>query len=247
MRGQEHTHDPLAATVTLERMAHAKSYNAWLVERSEPYLGHRVLDAGAGVGTFTDMVAEGREVVALEPDPAHAARLRERFADRPNVSVIESNASSRDLGAAFDSVLCFNVLEHIVDDESALESFAAALKPGGRLLLLVPAHPFLYGTIDRALEHARRYRRSELRERLGGAGFSVEALQYVNPVGAIGWLAWGRILRSDRVPEQPLRAYDRMAPLLRVLDWVPLPLGLSLWAVARHECRVTGPPSTPLK
>jgi SAM-dependent methyltransferase len=215
-------------------MATARSYNSWLVERSEHYLGRRVLDAGAGLGTFTEMIADGREVVALEPDPEHAMRLRERFADRPNVTVLEAEASSPEVGEGFDSVLCFNVLEHIVDDEGALASLGAALKPGGRLLVLVPAHPFLYGTIDRALDHVRRYRRGELRSKLTDAGFTVEALRYVNPVGALGWLVWGRVLRWDRVPAQPLRVYDRLAPLLRALDRVPLPLGLSLWAVARR-------------
>lgn len=215
-------------------MAEAHNYNAWLLERSEPYLGRRVLDAGAGVGTFTDVVADGREVVALEPDAEHAAALRARFADRPNIRVVESEASSAAVGGPVDSILCFNVLEHIADDGRALQSFAQVLEPGGRLLLLVPAHPFLYGTIDRALEHARRYRRRELRAKLGAAGFAIEALQYVNPVGALGWLVWGRVFKWDRVPEQPLRAYDRLAPLLRTLDRVSLPVGLSLWAVARR-------------
>src|SRR5207302_602970 len=188
VRRQERPTDPLAPTVTLERMGEAHNYNAWLLERSEPYLGRRVLDPGAGVGTFTDVVADGREVVALEPDGEHAAALRARFADRPNIRVVESEASSAVVGGPVDSILCFNVLEHIADDGRALQSFAQVLEPGGRLLLLVPAHPFLYGTIDRALEHARRYRRRELRAKLGAAGFAIEALQYVNPVGALGWV-----------------------------------------------------------
>jgi SAM-dependent methyltransferase len=215
-------------------MAGARNYNAWLLERSEPYLGVRVLDVGAGLGTFTDAVAGDREVVALEPNSDYAMRLGERFAGRPNVTVVEGDTSSADVGAAFDSVLCFNVLEHIVDDAGALASFAAALEPGGRLLLVVPAHPFLYGRIDRALDHARRYRRGELRAKLTGAGFAVDVLEYVNPVGALGWLVWGRILRHDRVPAEPLRAYDLLVPLLRLLDHAPLPVGLSLWAVARR-------------
>jgi SAM-dependent methyltransferase len=229
---QAHAPETPAATVTLERMAGARNYNAWLLERATPYLGRRVLDAGAGLGTFTNAVADGREVVALEPDSNYATRLRERFAGQPNVTVVEAEASSLAVGQGFDSVLCLNVLEHIVDDAGALESFAAALSPGGRLLLLVPAHPLLYGKIDCALDHARRYRRDELQGKLVGAGFAIETLQYVNPLGALGWLVWGRILRRDRVPGQPLRAYDRLTPLLHALDHVPLPFGLSLWTVA---------------
>jgi hypothetical protein len=127
------------------------------------------------------------------------------------------------------------VLEHIADDTGALAMFAAALRSDGRLLLVVPAHPFLYGTMDHALEHVRRYRRRDLQTKLDEAGFAVEALHHVNPVGALGWLFWGRILGRDRVPSEPLRAYDRMTPLLRTLDHVRLPFGLSLWAVARRR------------
>ena len=222
------------ATVTLERMAGARNYNAWLIDRCKPYLGHRVLDAGAGLGTFTECVAAGREVVALEPDCEHAMRLRRRFAERDNVTVVEGDVNAGDFGKGFDSVVCLNVLEHIADDSRALAAFAAALRSGGRLLLIVPAHPFLYGTIDLALQHVRRYRRRELETKLSATGFAIEALQHVNPVGAFGWLFWGRILGRDSVPSEPLRAYDRLAPLLRTLDKVPLPVGLSLWAVARR-------------
>jgi SAM-dependent methyltransferase len=222
------------ATVTLERMAEARNYNAWLIDRCRPYLGRRVLDAGAGLGTFTECVADGRDVVALEPDCEYASRLRRRFAERDNVTVVEGDVNAGDFGEGFHSVVCLNVLEHIADDMGALAAFAAALQGGGRLLLIVPAHPFLYGTIDLALEHVRRYRRRELETKLIEAGFAVETLQHVNPVGAFGWLFWGRILGRDRVPSEPLRAYDRLAPLLRTLDHVPLPFGLSLWAVARR-------------
>jgi SAM-dependent methyltransferase len=219
---------------TLERMAGAPRYNAWLLERAMPFLGPRVLDVGAGIGTFSHALAAGREVVALEPDPRLLPVLRRRFAGRANVTVRPGRIEDLGREQTFDAILCLNVLEHVGDDEAAIERFAELLAPGGRVLLLVPAHPVLYGPLDHALHHERRYRRDELRRLLASAGLVPELVRFVNPVGALGWLVSGRALRRDDVPVAPLRLFDRLVPLLRMLDRVSLPFGLSLWAVARR-------------
>lgn len=215
-------------------MAQADNYNTWLLDRSRPYLGRRVLDVGAGLGTFTELAADGREVVALEPEAAFAADLRKRFAGRPNVQVVEAEADELEESEPFDSVICFNVLEHIPDDEGALRQFHSRLAPGGHLLLLVPAHPFLFGAIDRTVHHERRYRREPLRRLLEQTGFAVQTARYVNPLGALGWLVSGRVLGRGQIPTGPLRLYDSLVPVLRALDRLPLPFGLSVWAVARR-------------
>jgi 2-polyprenyl-3-methyl-5-hydroxy-6-metoxy-1,4-benzoquinol methylase len=223
---------------TLRRMAAAENYNAWLLERSRPHLGQRVLDVGAGIGTFSESLSSACElVVAAEPDPELASALKRRFASRSNVMVVEIDAESfadAALPRPFDSVVCFNVLEHIADDAGALDAFRAQLRPGGKLLLLVPAHPALFGSADRMLGHERRYRKSVFRALLTERGFATEVLRHVNPVGALGWLVSGRLLHREQIPEAPLRAFDRLVPVLRMLDRVELPFGLSLWAVARR-------------
>jgi hypothetical protein len=120
---------------------------------------------------------------------------------------------------------------HIADDRAALVALRERLRPGGHLLLLVPSHPFLYGPIDRAFDHERRYAKRALRSLVEAAGFQVADLRRVNPVGALGWLVAGRVLRRSGIPGGPLRAFDRIVPLLRLLDRAEPPLGLSLWAV----------------
>ncbi len=227
----------------LRKMDRADRYNSWLMERGFNYLGQRVLDVGAGIGTHTSRFAEGREfVVAAEPDPAFNARLRERFKDMANVQVVEEYATSirPEAFAPFDSIVCANVLEHIPDDQAALAHLNSLLAPGGHLLLLVPAHPALYGSVDEIVEHYRRYSRDGLRTTLTEAGFELTELRYVNPVGALGWFATSRILRLRTIPGGPLTFFDRLVPLLRVLDKVDVGFGLSLWAIAR---RPDGPPT----
>ena len=213
-------------------MEGAGAYNDWVFERARPHLGHRVLDAGAGIGTFTELAAEGREVVAVEPDPEQLAILRERVAGGTNVQVIEGTVE--DVSGTFDSILCLNVLEHIPDDRGTLRRFHELLAPGGSLLLLVPAHPALYGGIDRAVDHQRRYTKAGLSECLREAGFTVAELRLVNPLGALGWFVSSRVLKREQIPEGPLRVYDKLVPALRMLDRVDVGVGLSVWAVARR-------------
>ena len=213
-------------------MEGAGAYNDWVFERARPHLGRRVLDAGAGIGTFTELAAEGREVVAVEPDPEQLAVLRERVAGQANVQVVEGTVE--DVSGTFDSILCLNVLEHIPDDRGTLRRFHELLVPGGSLLLLVPAHPALYGGIDRAVDHQRRYTKAGLSECLREAGFTVAELRLVNPLGALGWFVSSRVLKREQIPAGPLRIYDKLVPALRMLDRADVGVGLSVWAVARR-------------
>lgn len=218
---------------TLRRIEGAANYNEWLLERALPDVGPRVLDVGAGVGTFTARLAEEHEVLALEPDTGFAAALSERFATNPNVRVVNAAIEEVDDAGPFDSIVCFNVLEHIADDRAALDRFRRLLVPGGTLFLLVPAHPALYSALDRDLYHCRRYRVGDVRRLLAESSFDGRVVRYVNPLGAVGWFVAGRVLRHALIPGAPLALFDRLVPLLRRVDSVPFPFGLSVWTVAR--------------
>lgn len=220
----------------LDKLADAPNYNEWLFSRARPHLGTKVLDAGAGTGTFTALAAAVAEVVALEPDPEFAELLRRRFDTHANVRVVQADlVALPDVGEDFDSVLCFNVLEHVHDHERALTELRNRLRPGGRLLLLVPAHPALYGGTDRAIGHVRRYRRKPLEQLLRSTGYDPIELRHVNPAGGLWWFVSARIPRREQAPFAALGTIDRVVPLLRPLDRLRLPFGLSLWSVAARR------------
>lgn len=221
----------------LEALRLSPKYAAWLYSRCRPYLGKRVLDIGAGIGTFSRLAAEhADEVVAVEPEARFASLLSERFSAESCVKVARLEAGHLEpgaLGLPFDSVMCLNVLEHIEDDLDALARLRAQLRPDGHLLLLVPAHPSLYGPLDQGIGHFRRYTRRELGEKLAGVGLATAELRYVNPVGWAAWFFYARVLRRKALSTGGARSFDAIVPIVRPLDLLRLPFGLSVWAVAR--------------
>jgi SAM-dependent methyltransferase len=130
-----------------------------------------------------------------------------------------------------DSVICFNVLEHIEQDEKALRNIFGVLEPKGRLLLLVPSHPWLYGTLDHYLGHHRRYGKKELRNKLETIGFKIIFLKDFNRIGMLGWFLNSKILKTKRLPSFQLRIYNLLVPLFKLEEFFPLPFGTSLLGV----------------
>jgi SAM-dependent methyltransferase len=211
----------------------------WMYRSARPYLGERVLDAGAGIGPFVDlMVEDGKKVVAIEFLPELVAELHRRFDGNENVTVRQgdlANASTFEGLSEFDSVLCLNVLEHIEDDAQAMRNLLKATTPGGTLVALVPAYGWLFNRMDSAVGHYRRYGRREFVDRLTDAGWSVEQCFRFNAVAVAGWFFAGSVLRRDKPGQDLARIYDRMIPAFAFLE-NHLPrrfAGLSLIAVSR--------------
>ncbi len=222
---------------TLRRIHALRRYTAFLWELMQPYVGRRVLEVGAGTGAMTRHLATRAHVTATDLDPQYLTFLARTFADSPNVTVRRLDlAQLADDGippASFDTVVCANVLEHIADDGAALRAMRDVLAPGGRLVLVVPALQALYGTIDRAIGHHRRYGRRELVGKLAAAGLVVEHVRALNLLGVPGWFLNARVLRRRTVPGIQARLNDRLVPLLRLEQRLRVPIGMSLLAVAR--------------
>ncbi len=223
---------------TLLRLSRAERYNRWMLEQLAPWLGQRVLEIGSGIGSFTRYLVGRELVVATDVNPRYLRILRNTFDRHTRVDVETLDLMSFDPAPfaerGLDTILCLNVLEHIEDDRGALRRLHTALAPGGRLLLLVPAHPRLYGAIDRAIDHHRRYEPAGLVAKLEEAGFRVEHTQFFNRMGVLGWYLNSVLLRRTKVPAFQLHLQNLLVPVLRAEAALPLPFGLSLIAVARR-------------
>jgi SAM-dependent methyltransferase len=130
-----------------------------------------------------------------------------------------------------DTVVALNVVEHIADDIEAFRSIAMMLRPAGRAVVLVPALPALFGSLDEELGHQRRYTREGLTSKMQKAGLRVQQLFYFNLVGTFGWWLNARVRKVPRIPVGQLRYFDKLVPILRTEDLMPLPFGQSLVAV----------------
>ncbi|HYR95149.1 MAG TPA: methyltransferase domain-containing protein, partial [Candidatus Binatus sp.] len=222
---------------TLQRVEVLHRYTKFLWDLMAPYVGRRILEVGSGTGVMTRYLSTRERVVATDLDPEYLDLLRRTFADHPNVEVraldlatIGENGLPR---AAFDTVVCANVLEHVEDDGKALTDLRTLLGPGGRVVLIVPALHALYGTIDRAIGHHRRYTRAEIAAKLAEARFTVEHVSYFNLLGVPGWYLNARLLRRRTVPGLQARLNDRLVPLLRLERRLGPPLGMSILAIGR--------------
>lgn len=222
---------------TLERIAAAPAFNGWMYERLAPWIAGRVLEVGAGIGNISQFLVDRPQVVLTDTDGGYRTELARRFGRRSNVRVtaLTLPEPAADLPpAAFDTVVCLNVLEHIERDREALATIRDLLAPGGRLVLLVPALPALYGTLDRALGHHRRYTKRGLRQRYREAGLSMRRLEFFNLAGVPGWFVVGRLLRRTLIPRGSLRAYDALVPLFRLERYLPWRVGQSLIAIGER-------------
>ena len=215
---------------TLHALSAAPHFNRWMADTIRPYVGQRVLEIGSGIGNLTRALVQGRKrYVATDVNPEHMARLKSRFPHRPNLEVsyvdLTSAADFAPLAGGMDTVICLNVLEHIEDDHQGLVNIFSALDRGGRALVLVPEGQSVFGTIDVALGHFRRYSEAELKTKMEAAGFQVERILRFNRVSRFPWYVSGRILKRTSLDWIQMKLYDRLVWLWRRIDrflpWKP--------------------------
>lgn len=214
-----------------------------MFEQFRPLVANHSAEVGAGVGTFSERLLDAgvERLLLVEPDPELAALLERRFGHDGRVELVRERLPSapslaRDAGR-YGFVLCQNVLEHVDEDAAAVAAMAGALRPGGSLGLLVPAHPRLFGSLDRAYGHRRRYTPERLERIVRGAGLELVELRSFNLLGVAGWW-WKGQRGAAGLGAGSLRVFEAMLPLWRPLERRLRPrAGLSLIAVARRPSR----------
>ena len=223
----------------LEDLRGARHYRRWLVRLVSPYLGDHPIEVGSGIGDYAAELAPGRtSYTATESDPDRLAVLADRFAGDPVVRVRQLSLPTDQTGD-HSAVVMLNVLEHIEDHVAALRSAAAMVRPGGAVVVYVPAFNGAMSRFDRLIGHHRRYTRRSLRKALTAAGLRVERLRYVNSVGLISWFLLMRVGRMIPRDTLALRCYD--ATVIRSVAWVERfvrpPFGQSVLAVGHLPTR----------
>ena len=224
----------------LRSMARSKRYNRWMLDLVKRYLGTRVLEAGAGIGSLSDMLAQRERLVLADIDPLYVGMLRQRFRRRGNVRVdcadlTRSADYDRWESERLDTVFCSNVLEHLANDVAVLASFERTLVAGGHCIVVVPAGKRLYTVLDEELGHYRRYTEEELEGKMRAAGFDVVHCRRFNKFGAASWCVSGHLLRNRHLSPRQMIWFDRLLPVVKLLDRILPTPGMSLIMVGRKR------------
>ncbi|QDT91682.1 class I SAM-dependent methyltransferase [Gimesia algae] len=187
----------------LSRMQSLTPYYQWSIELVAPWLGKRILDAGCGIGNATEQLSAYAEyVLAVDLSPENMKVLQHRFADDPHIECAQLDLDDNMEEIAcrnIDSIVCFDVLEHVEDDQALLNQFLKMVQPGGYLLIKVPAGRWLYGSVDIASAHFRRYVKSELKQKAIQSGWQIINIHYMNIFGVIPYFIKSRILKNKLI------------------------------------------------
>lgn len=229
----------------LEAMDFAVNYHRLILETFRPYLGARVVEVGAGSGSFTRLLAAEpiAALTAIEPAPEMFARLQGTVSGlRGDVAVSAVNGYLDDFsaqlrGGGVSSCVLVNVLEHVEDDVAELARVREVLDAGGHACLFVPALMALYSPFDEAIGHIRRYRKQELEDKCAAAGLTVCHARYFDLLGILPWLVRFKLLRARGLGAGSVRAYDSLGVrLMRMLESrVAPPVGKNVIVVARRD------------
>ena len=230
-------HSDEYGSAILVRLEAARKFNLWMGDVLRPFVGDRVLEIGAGIGNLSNQFIPRDLYVASDINPHYLHYLRSYSHGKPYLHVLKVDAGSpddfADLQGQFDTVLMINVLEHVPDERVTLENVLSALAPGGRAVILVPAHPSLYGSLDDVLAHRERYTRDSLRKSLENGGFEVEKIFDFNRCAVPGWWLNGKVMKRTTFSKIQLKVLNTAMPILRRVDHLWPWQGLSLIAVAR--------------
>lgn len=227
----------------LELFAEARNWKRYWSGKLVRYVGSRVLDVGAGLGATSRLLASRGfdRYLALEPDPELAGRIRSEVdrAQLPGIVTVQVGTTA-DLPPtpAFDTILYIDVLEHIADDAGELERASRLLQPGGRILVLAPAHQWLYSPFDAAVGHVRRYTRHTLLA-AKPASLDCEGAFYLDSVGLLASAANRWIFKASLPTPAQIGLWDRvMVPASRWTDRITGgSLGKTVVGVFRRPAR----------
>jgi SAM-dependent methyltransferase len=226
---------PYSGIGVLEIMSEAANYNRYLTDFISRYLrpGIKAVDFGAGAGTFAlPLVHRGIDLICVEPDALLKSRLN--AAGTRAVSNLGEIAD-----ASVDLIYTLNVLEHIADHAAAVRQLASKLKPGGKLLIYVPAFQILYSSFDLKIGHLRRYKRLELCNLVSASGLRLISVRYADSLGFIAAMLYRALGRDDGdIDARAVKLYDRyIFPVSRCVDvFLSRWLGKNLMLVAeRHR------------
>lgn len=224
----------------LSVLAEMTRYHDWIVEHFRPYLRGHMIEIGPGIGSISRrLLPYAASLDLVEPSANLVEILQQKFGGDEKVRVF-SDTLERHLEVApkvsADTIILVNVLEHVENDFAELHKLFEVVKPGGYVLLFVPALKILMSKLDYIHGHFRRYHRNELVGLVRRSGFEVAQSYYLDIIGVTPWFLLNTLARRTDFNPKMIRFYDRW--LLPLTAWIEskvrIPFGKNLVVVARR-------------
>ena len=225
---------------TLEVISRADKFNKWMYDTILPFCHGNILEIGSGIGNISRLFIEnGYSITLSDTDEFYFDQLKKKFKETKiaSIDLVDENFTSKynHLFQGFDTLIFLNVLEHINNDRLAIENCKQFLKPGGSLVILVPAYSFLYSQMDKELHHYRRYTAKKLSALVSEKKFIIKKVFYFNALGIFAWI-YGKVFKLNTIPLKNMKLFSELVPIAKLVDKILFrKTGLSVILVAQKD------------
>jgi len=230
---QEHEENNPLYHEAQDRLALLPNYYRWICSHFLEHLSGTVLELGSGAGhVIREYIRHVEKVIAVDYNDMLLDRLKERYPEE-KVHVVRADLKGEWLemeDVCADVIIALDVIEHFEDDKQFVDKLKSKIKPGGKVVIKVPAQPHLFSEMDIASGHFRRYDKNKLKALMESAGFTTISLRFMNPLGA-----WAYRVKNNKkstfsktFSPTKLKIINIIIPVISVLDKIPGLKGLSL-------------------
>ncbi len=222
--------EPDADTPQRQMMAYARNYTRWVARLTAQRCGERIIELGAGVGNISRFLPQRDKLTVADDNPNHIKVLKNQFDGNQTVDVVQLDANSPDeiknfaQNVQFDTAVFLDQLAKSENDREILEGIHTLLCDDGRLILTVPLHPGLFGSVDKSIGRIKRYDKHEIFTLLDEAGYKILEYRTFNFLAIPGLFVNSKILHRRKLGKFQLKLYHTFVPLFACLEPIlPLP------------------------
>jgi len=230
---------------TLQIISDAVKFNDWMYETIEPFCQGKILEIGSGIGNISERFISNNQDITLSeirinyrtflsdkfPLPAKEGKIVDLDLVHPQFTEIYKSLLN-----SYDTVFALNVVEHIKDDKTAIKNCNLLLKPGGTLIILVPAFQTLYNYLDKELYHYRRYTKQSLKSLFQINDIKISKSFYFNAAGIPAWFVSGRLQKNKTIPKGQMNFFNTLVPIFKMIDMLVMKqVGLSAICIGTKQ------------
>ncbi|CAH8284671.1 methyltransferase family protein [Mariniflexile fucanivorans] len=219
--------EDVSGAITLDIISKADKFNQWMYQTIKPFCKGQILEIGSGIGNISNFfIKDNYDIFLSDIRASYCLELEKKFNAFQNflgAEIIDLTDPDFDKKYAkhlqkYDTVFALNVVEHIYEDELAIQNCHKLLTENGNAIILVPSYQSLFNQFDGELGHYRRYNKASLTNVFSKSNFELIHKQYFNFIGIFGWYISGKILNKKTIPKEQMKLYNTLVPVIKIID-----------------------------